>query len=358
MGRKIGQLIRYDERLSLRDVMSEGQFGPTYSLYGVISHAGGGPNSGHYYAHVKAGSGQWYEMNDESVTRHSGAPTNLKNAYILFYIRDKGQTLQAALAPPPVITPPVPKGGIAANMKKRKVAGSDDEDDRKLSTAKPHFIGPRLPSPPPNPSPSTPSPKKLKPDATDPQAELLKKKIASVTKPPAPTSSALLSLSQYDDSSDDLGERVEMDTAGTDKVETISDHEPPSTPLTSTANLPSNSTPSPNASAVAPTTPTSSSSRPFVAPVPTSSFYGSSTKSVSGNDDGGSPGKKRKSPELDVDSEWARTPMVPPQVKRKYSAQKLYTGNPYSRLNRNNNLTAQRDNFGQLGQKKSKPRPL
>ncbi|KDQ64359.1 hypothetical protein JAAARDRAFT_94004, partial [Jaapia argillacea MUCL 33604] len=87
LGRKIGHLVRYEERITLRPAMSEGQFGPWYSLIGVISHAGGGPNSGHYYAHVKAGNGQWFEMNDESVSRHHGVPISLKNAYILFYMR-------------------------------------------------------------------------------------------------------------------------------------------------------------------------------------------------------------------------------------------------------------------------------
>ena len=88
MGRKIGHPVRYDEQISLQPCMSEGEFGPTYSLYGVISHAGGGPNSGHYYAHVKAANGQWFEMNDDSVMRHGSAPTSMKNAYILFYIRE------------------------------------------------------------------------------------------------------------------------------------------------------------------------------------------------------------------------------------------------------------------------------
>ncbi|KAA1466586.1 cysteine proteinase, partial [Dentipellis sp. KUC8613] len=87
LGRKIGHPVRYDERLSLGPYMSKGSYGPSYSLYGVISHAGGGPNSGHYYAYVKSGKGQWYEMNDDSVTRCQGAPLDKKNAYILFYIR-------------------------------------------------------------------------------------------------------------------------------------------------------------------------------------------------------------------------------------------------------------------------------
>ncbi|KAI0321385.1 hypothetical protein OF83DRAFT_1051253, partial [Amylostereum chailletii] len=87
LGRKIGHPIRYDERVSLTNIMSDRQYGPSYSLYGVVSHAGGGPNSGHYYAHVKGANGQWFEMNDDSVTRNNVPPTSMKNAYMLFYIR-------------------------------------------------------------------------------------------------------------------------------------------------------------------------------------------------------------------------------------------------------------------------------
>ncbi|KZT29259.1 cysteine proteinase, partial [Neolentinus lepideus HHB14362 ss-1] len=87
LGRKIGHPLKYEERLSLQPYMSDGQYGPTYSLYGVICHAGGGPNSGHYYAYVKASDDKWYEMNDDSVTPHHGTPVNVKNAYILFYMR-------------------------------------------------------------------------------------------------------------------------------------------------------------------------------------------------------------------------------------------------------------------------------
>ena len=78
MGRKIGHQVNYGERICLQPIMSEGQHGPVYNLYGVISHAGGGPNSGHYYAHVRAANGQWYEMNDDAVERRNGA-LNMKN---------------------------------------------------------------------------------------------------------------------------------------------------------------------------------------------------------------------------------------------------------------------------------------
>ena len=46
---------------------------------------------------MKSASGAWYEMNDDLVEKIKGAPVNMKNAYILFYIREKGQGLEAAV---------------------------------------------------------------------------------------------------------------------------------------------------------------------------------------------------------------------------------------------------------------------
>lgn len=218
MGRKIGHPIRYDERLSLQPYMSDGAFGPSYSLYGVICHAGGGPNSGHYYAHVKDSMGTWHEMNDETVTRAGAPPLSLKNAYVLFYLRDKGQALESAIllaAREPL------KGGLVAGMKRRKLPHEADEDTgvRTPGSSRPttptRFIGPLLPSPT---IPSSPSKKRKLSDCKDPQAEALSKKIETVTggtkeavkekqvkKAPAPVS-ALQSLAQYADDDDDEDE--------------------------------------------------------------------------------------------------------------------------------------------------------
>lgn len=203
LGRKIGHPVRYDERLSLAHVVSEGQYGPSYSLYGVISHAGSGPNSGHYYAHVKASNDHWYEMNDDSVTRHHAPPTGMKNAYILFYMRERGQALQAAVTSGPQ-PPPVPPYGVKNKLKKKRnpdtVVGAGENRNQP-------FIGPILPSP------MTPKPVPSVLPARDPQADLLKRKIEAASKPARPKpSSALLSLSQYadeDDDFEDIGERVE-----------------------------------------------------------------------------------------------------------------------------------------------------
>ena len=205
LGRKIGHPVRYDEHLSLAHVVSEGQYGPSYSLYGVISHAGSGPNSGHYYAHVKASNDHWYEMNDDSVTRHHMPPTSMKNAYILFYMRDRGQALQAAVTSGSQ-RPPVSPHGVKNKLKKKRipdsVAGTGENRNQPLA-----FIGPLLPTPTiPKPVPSVLP-------ARDPQADLLKRKIEAASKPAQPKpSKALLSLSQYadeDDDFEDIGERVE-----------------------------------------------------------------------------------------------------------------------------------------------------
>ncbi len=132
LGRKISHYVDYDDRLSLHPFMSEGQHGFSYSLYGVICHAGGGPNSGHYFAYVKDKDGRWWEMNDETVSPVGGAPVSKKNAYILFYMRSKGQGLEAAVnfTTPPATPPSHSKAaGLAASMKKRKEREMDRDDE-------------------------------------------------------------------------------------------------------------------------------------------------------------------------------------------------------------------------------------
>ncbi|KAI0068566.1 cysteine proteinase, partial [Artomyces pyxidatus] len=302
MGRKIGHPIRYDEHLTLANVMSDGQYGPSYSLYGVISHAGGGPNSGHYFAHVKTAHGQWYEMNDDSVTRHHGVPTSMKNAYILFYMRNKGQALHAALASKPVSIPIVtPRGGVVAGMKKRKVVASDDEGDGgKSEQRKQPFIGPILPvAGPSTPVPSTPKP--------DPQAESLKRKIAAASKPShAKPASALLSLVQYDDDDDD--DDGDDDDVG-EKVAS------PSGPETSATAATQETAP--------PTSPPASSPiSPVSAAVPPSRFYGSNSVENA---------KKRKSPDGD-DEVLQRTPGSRRQdITPGFSGKRKSIGSPYDR---------------------------
>ncbi|KAI0353045.1 cysteine proteinase [Trametes cingulata] len=334
MGRKIPHPVAYQERLTLQPYMSEGKFGPSYTLYGVISHAGSGPNSGHYYAHVKGANGSWYEMNDDSVIRQSSAPTSMKSAYMLFYIREKGQALEAAVkskaaaAAAATPSPPLPapqKTGLVANMKKRKVVESDDEDERtKAAKAPRKFIGPRLPTPP------LQVPPKESPQPVDPQAETLKKKIAAAASQHA--KSVLQSLGQYgeDDDDDDLGEKVpeKTDNAVTDA--------PGATPASLSTEDGRDRAP--------PTSPSPPAARPDASsaekPIPPSSFYG--TPAAKPND------KKRKSPDGDEDdasyTRWARTPISPPISSKK--ERRLGSGNPFSRLKGGNNLNERRESSG------------
>lgn len=177
LGRKLTHPIRYDERLDLKPVMSEGQYGPSYSLYGVICHAGGGPNSGHYFAFVKGGDSAWYEMNDDSVEKLRQAPTSVKNAYMLFYVREKGQGLEAALNS-------TTSGGQAnsAASKKRK-HGEDESSDGDSGEKSKTFIGPVVPAHLRTPNGhSKPNGVTLKSSTPDPQAEMLKKKIEAAEK--------------------------------------------------------------------------------------------------------------------------------------------------------------------------------
>lgn len=321
--------------------MSQGQHGPTYNLYGVISHAGGGPNSGHYYAHVKDSKGNWFEMNDESVIKVNNPPTSLRNAYILFYIRDKGQALQAALAAPAVIAPRTP---MISGMKKRKIVESDDEGEPSTPPSTPgRFIGPRLPSPPPMKPALVPDAKKLKTDSVDPQATLLKKKIANA-------SGALTSLSQYnedDEDADDVGEKVEKsEKADVDMEVDAAREEPkgagnspskPVDPEDGSTPPPSSSLPPPPALKRAPPTLSTSKS------VPGASFYATlPPRTMKRKDTGNVEGNESKSQGADTeDSEWARTPLSTLGPGRK--SDRVSFGNPYNRSSFSNNLNQNRD---------------
>ncbi|KIJ56960.1 hypothetical protein M422DRAFT_23097 [Sphaerobolus stellatus SS14] len=135
LGRKLGHPIDYGHTLELQPAMSKGQRGPSYTLYGVVSHAGGGPNSGHYYAHVKGRDG-WYEANDESISKTpENSVTGRKNAYILFYMRKQGDALGAA------IDLKRGNGNEGKNNKKRKSPGDEDRESadsrpfKKLNTS-------------------------------------------------------------------------------------------------------------------------------------------------------------------------------------------------------------------------------
>lgn len=254
--------------------MSEGQYGPTYTLYGVISHMGGGPNHGHYFAHVRGGDGQWYEMNDDSVERaRRPEPLNMKSAYVLFYMRERGQALEAAV-----------NGYASANgaAKKRKVVDDSDVDMESLKeTSSPKsFIGPVIPS-------------HLRVSVGNPQQETLRKKIdaaeqaksKSVVRVQDANSRVMKPFADYGvESDDDKGERIDRSDLPTSNGATVA---------TSTSSSPtSESVLTPDDPSVRPPPTSSPPMTSPVKPIEPASFYGTSSKTNK---------NKRKSPELNDD---------------------------------------------------------
>lgn len=284
LGRKIPHQVEYDEKLSLAPYMSEGSFGPTYSLYGVICHAGSGPNSGHYYAFVKSKDGRWHEMNDESV--HAvPPPINKKSAYVLFYMRDKGQGLEAAMQSKGSEKREEPnRPRMSQNMKgmKRKERDMDDDEDVGEKVDKP-LPGPLLPSPSINGDS-----KKLR---EDPQAAALKAKIQAAQQQKA--QSTMKGLSQYasegEDSDGGGGKENGTDVQSSPSHEVDIDH--------------SRATPNP---------PPSSSPAPERSSIPPASFYGNGPR----------PLKKRKSQDFHDRS----------HQKRPFSNGKINHSNPYNNV--------------------------
>ncbi|KAG5854357.1 hypothetical protein ANANG_G00036990 [Anguilla anguilla] len=87
-GAKIAKDVRYPEYLDMRPFMSQPHGEPlVYLLYAVLVHSGFSCHAGHYYCFVKASNGQWYEMNDASVSVSDVRSVLNQQAYVLFYIR-------------------------------------------------------------------------------------------------------------------------------------------------------------------------------------------------------------------------------------------------------------------------------
>ncbi|XP_072522744.1 ubiquitin carboxyl-terminal hydrolase 42 isoform X2 [Salminus brasiliensis] len=87
-GGKIAKDVRYPEYLDMRPFMSQSHGEPqVYGLYAVLVHSGFSCHAGHYYCYVKASNGQWYQMNDASVSVTDIRSVLNQQAYLLFYIR-------------------------------------------------------------------------------------------------------------------------------------------------------------------------------------------------------------------------------------------------------------------------------
>lgn len=87
-GGKITKDVKYYEYLDLRPYMSQSQGeSQGYGLYAVLVHSGFSCHAGHYFCYVKASNGQWYQMNDSSVSVSDIRSVLNQQAYVLFYIK-------------------------------------------------------------------------------------------------------------------------------------------------------------------------------------------------------------------------------------------------------------------------------
>ncbi|XP_047465111.1 ubiquitin carboxyl-terminal hydrolase 42 [Mugil cephalus] len=87
-GGKITKDVKYPEYLDLQPFMSQSQGEPqVYALYAVLVHSGFSCHAGHYFCYIKASNGQWYQMNDSSVSVSDIRSVLNQQAYVLFYIK-------------------------------------------------------------------------------------------------------------------------------------------------------------------------------------------------------------------------------------------------------------------------------
>lgn len=90
--RKLPTNVRFpmcEERLEMGKYLvgGNGRESHSYRLYGVCNHMGS-LNGGHYTAFARnAGDNQWYQYNDERVTRINGPDVAGPEAYVLYYER-------------------------------------------------------------------------------------------------------------------------------------------------------------------------------------------------------------------------------------------------------------------------------
>ncbi|KAG9329094.1 hypothetical protein JZ751_007666 [Albula glossodonta] len=131
------QDVRYPEYLDMRPFMSQPHGEPlVYLLYAVLVHSGFSCHAGHYYCFIKASNGQWYEMNDASVSISDVRSVLNQQAYVLFYIRSEERL---GLQPCPPHTRPV----LPRPILSPRPAAPRPAAPRHATTG---FIGPQLPA--------------------------------------------------------------------------------------------------------------------------------------------------------------------------------------------------------------------
>ncbi|KAJ9477447.1 Ubiquitin carboxyl-terminal hydrolase 10 [Pseudozyma hubeiensis] len=137
-GGKMSRQIAFDDKLNIAPYLSVSHGPARYKLYAVVHHYGSGPNSGHYVASVRSPSGRWTRMDDSHVSEMgSSGPLGDQSAYILFYLKEKDEALERAIA---AVAPVKP----LLNGKKRKAVqesgpetDSEGDEGRSATAASP-----------------------------------------------------------------------------------------------------------------------------------------------------------------------------------------------------------------------------
>ncbi|KAL9228156.1 hypothetical protein vseg_003766 [Gypsophila vaccaria] len=89
-GQKIDKKVQFGATLDLKPFVTGDYEGDlTYTLYGVLVHAGYSTHSGHYYCFVRTSNGLWYSLDDNRVIQVSERVVMEQKAYMLFYVRDR-----------------------------------------------------------------------------------------------------------------------------------------------------------------------------------------------------------------------------------------------------------------------------
>lgn len=154
-GSKISRPISFPEQFKVKgNWTSSGKDGPTYHLYAVVHHYGGGPHSGHYIAQVKSPAGKWMEMNDDMVSPIGKPGQGSKSAYLLFYVRDAKESLDQVVNAAstlrssadalhqsrPILAEPTKSSPSHANRPSKRQLLSDEDAGSLLDDKKESFV--------------------------------------------------------------------------------------------------------------------------------------------------------------------------------------------------------------------------
>lgn len=130
-GGKVSRQIAFDETLNIAPYLSTNNGPARYKLYAAVHHYGSGPNSGHYVASVKSPSGKWTRMDDSHVSEMGrSGPTNDQSAYILFYLRERDEVLEKAVA-----AAAAPSRVVGEGKKRKQQSESENDEESESSSS-------------------------------------------------------------------------------------------------------------------------------------------------------------------------------------------------------------------------------